>query len=554
MNTGRTKLVVDLDANVSQINSQLKSVQVNLSKLNLPPSAEKSFNNLFSKLDAEITNFRAKASSAISSPAELKAFTGSWNKILELYRKLGIEVKNLGALNPKQLQNLVPSDLATKMSKVTAAMDVFSQKTKQINSEAGKVKGQITKATNSLEGFKKQLTSLESKKVLPDDDFEKLANDARKAANELAAANQELAKAQAAFDAAPRTKTGKVDRRTKAGRDASDNLAAAEARVNTASTDKAKFDGWQDRYVKASSKDTEIAKLKQNISDTQTRIEKLKVTLNSLTETDATKVFQELKTKIGEITGVDVSAAQSVDDLKESLSELTQQSANQAQSAIDALGKELSQLEPNMQSTSKEVDNTTQSFRKMVNEANSIEQLKSRLVAFFSIGGVVQTFRRAIQTAYESVRELDEAMTATAVVTDFSVGDMWEQLPQYTEMASKLGATLKGAYETMTLFYQQGLDTNQATQLGTETMKMARIAGLDYATATDYMTAALRGFNLELNQLSAQRVNDVYSKLAAVTASDTEEISIAMTKTASIADSANMSLETTAALLSQIIN
>lgn len=553
MSAGRAKVVVDVEANVNQINNAIKSVQSNLSKLNLPPAAEKSFNKLFSNLEAEITNFRAKASSAISSPAELKAFTGSWNKILELYRKLGIEVKNLGALNPKQLQNLVPSDLATKMSKVTVAMDVFSQKTKQINSEAGKVKGQITKATNSLEGFKKQLTSLESKKVLPDDDFEKLANDARKAANELAAANQELAKAQAAFDTAPRTKTGKVDRRTKAGRDASDNLAAAEARVDTASTNKAKFDGWQDRYVKASSKDTEIAKLKQNISDTQTRIEKLKVTLNSLTETDATKVFQELKTKIGEITGVDVSAAQSVDDLKESLSELTQQSANQAQSAIDALDKELSQLEPNIQSTSKEVDNTTQSFRKMVDEANNIEQLKSRLVAFFSIGGVVQTFRRAIQTAYESVRELDEAMTATAVVTDFSVGDMWEQLPQYTEMASKLGATLKGAYETMTLFYQQGLDTNQATQLGTETMKMARIAGLDYATATDYMTAALRGFNLELNQLSAQRVNDIYSKLAAVTASDTEEISIAMTKTASIADSANMSLETTAALLSQII-
>ena len=30
-------------------------------------------------------------------------------------------------------------------------------------------------------------------------------------------------------------------------------------------------------------------------------------------------------------------------------------------------------------------------------------------------------------------------------------------------------------------------------------MKMARIAGLDYAKATDYMTASLRGFNMELS-------------------------------------------------------
>ena len=105
----------------------------------------------------------------------------------------------------------------------------------------------------------------------------------------------------------------------------------------------------------------------------------------------------------------------------------------------------------------------------------------------------------------------------------------------------------------MTLFYQQGLDTNETFALGTETMKMARIAGLDYADATDKMTAALRGFNMELNEASAQRVNDVYSELAAITAADTEEIANAMTKTASIAHNANMEFETTAAFLSQII-
>ena len=67
---------------------------------------------------------------------------------------------------------------------------------------------------------------------------------------------------------------------------------------------------------------------------------------------------------------------------------------------------------------------------------------------------------------------------------------------------------------------------------------MARIAGLEYAEATDLMTAALRGFNMELNETSAKRVNDVYSELAAITASDTEELGTAMQRTASIAASA----------------
>ena len=60
-------------------------------------------------------------------------------------------------------------------------------------------------------------------------------------------------------------------------------------------------------------------------------------------------------------------------------------------------------------------------------------------------------------------------------------------------------------------------------------------------------------YNMDTNLHGGPRafvVNDVYSKLAAITASDTREISIAMTKTASIANSANMELETTAALLS----
>jgi hypothetical protein len=52
-------------------------------------------------------------------------------------------------------------------------------------------------------------------------------------------------------------------------------------------------------------------------------------------------------------------------------------------------------------------------------------------------------------------------------------------------------------------------------------MKMARVAGIDYAEATQYMTSALRGFNMELNETSATRVNDVYSELAKITAADT---------------------------------
>jgi hypothetical protein len=44
----------------------------------------------------------------------------------------------------------------------------------------------------------------------------------------------------------------------------------------------------------------------------------------------------------------------------------------------------------------------------------------------------VQIFKRTIRSAFNTVKELDAAMTETAVVTDFSIGNMWDKLPEYS--------------------------------------------------------------------------------------------------------------------------
>ena len=184
---------------------------------------------------------------------------------------------------------------------------------------------------------------------------------------------------------------------------------------------------------------------------------------------------------------------------------------------------------------------------------SELDNIKNGITHFFSLSNAATMFKSAVRDAFDTVQELDKIMTETAVVTDFSVGDMWDQLPQYTEMANELGVAIADVYSASTLYYQQGLQTKEVMDITTETLKMARIASIDAAEATNYMTAALRGFNMEIDETNAQRVNDVYSELAAITAADTGQIATAMTKTASIASAANMEFETTAAFLSQII-
>ena len=308
--------------------------------------------------------------------------------------------------------------------------------------------------------------------------------------------------------------------------------------------------------------EVENARIEKEINKTSSGISQKTQEIKQLEQ-----VIENLKTKVGveglkkalkDALDIDISddllkSEQGLESLKNQLNELDNKS-------LSELIQELSEMGINTEQAKQYVEQLTGKMVKLGDSAKDInrtnqemEQLKNQVLQFFSIGNAVQLFKRAVKSAFDTVKELDATMTETAVVTDFTISDMWGQLPTYAAEANKLGAAINDLYGSTTLYYQQGLQTKAAMALGIETTKMARIANIEAADATNLMTAALRGFNMELNETSAQKVNDIYSELAAITAADTQEIGVAMSKTASIASSANMELETTAALLSQII-
>lgn len=221
--------------------------------------------------------------------------------------------------------------------------------------------------------------------------------------------------------------------------------------------------------------------------------------------------------------------------------------------------KEVDQASDSLEKMGKSAEDAQEGIREVAEETSKMEeqsrkftQMKERLAEFFGAASAFYAFRRAISASYQAIKELDAAFTEIAVVTNMSNEQLWDSFDSYNDMAQELGATTVQAIQTSALYYQQGLETAEVMTLTEETIKMARIAGMDFAEATDRMTAALRGFKLEMSE--ASRVNDVFSALAAESAVDTDELSYALTKTASIAASAGMELETTSAFLSQMIN
>ena len=310
-----------------------------------------------------------------------------------------------------------------------------------------------------------------------------------------------------------------------------------------------------------------IAKARQELSDWSTEliqaekaqerynkdIEDLTDELNKIKKNMPSTSLEELKTKLKTLGVAGIDSAQSIEDIENALKQLEAEGLREVNTACEKTIEQLHQMGAVSDTLGTQLDNVTDELDKQNEAFENKKALLDRIKAFVGLQAASNVMRRAFNDAISTVKELDEVMTEMAVVTDSDISDYWEQLPEYTANANDLGATIRDVYKASTLYYQQGLKTADVTALANSTLKMARISGLDAADATDRMTAALRGFNMELNEANAERVADVYSELAAVTASDVDEISAAMTKTASIAASAGMEFETTAAFLAQII-
>ena len=540
----KINVTLDFNAEIGKLNSSIDAINNKISQIELPQSMSKSFIKLFSQLSDETKNFLSKSGN-ITNEADFSALEKSGKKVLDLYRKLEVEVKSLSNLSDKEKMQLLPEDTLSKVKKVEQALKAYNSAIDKNSKATQQAKNNLAKYEAQLEGIKAEQQALANKKIITGAEYSQATNDLKKYKEELKSVNEQLEGIQV-----PTNKNGSADKRTKEYKTQQQlllqrdqlltNIAQKEAIINNSTTEKRKA--------------TQIKNLNVEYQTTSNLIKNVQEELKKLDATDvASNSFQKLVNGIKQIEGLGDIQIDSLDDVNRVIKDLTDGDVEKLNGVLRQLLVTLEQGDEGANDFSNGLNEAKEHIIQMVSYQEEVNRMRQNLLNFFSIDNAVNLFKRAVRSAFETVKELDAAMTETAVVTDFSVGDMWDQLPRYTKAANELGTTTLGAYQTMTLFYQQGLKTNEVFEIGTETMKMARIANMDYADATDKMTAALRGFNMELNETSAQRVNDVYSELAAITAADTNEIATAMTKTASIADSANMEFETTAAFLSQII-
>lgn len=537
-------LKINIVTQLDNIDQTVKTMRDNLSNLNLGASTQKEFNQILSGITEKVKNLRASTKDGVIKFTDKNQVIKDIKAIEQKLQRLGIDTEFL-SVNEKNLQKSVKviEEMTAARRKYTTAVEEANKKEQAAQERVNKWQIQKDNVSQVVKGYN-ALASVLVQATQKAEATQKALEEAQDQLDSFMASEKndgsEAAKAE--------IQRLKKNVSTKKGQNTRAHNNVVKAQENLDNYDLSEFDG-------------SINKANKRLNELNESLKKAKENLAAIKQQDiGTARFEELKKNLENIKdidwksfGVDFSKIQSLEDFDRVLKSIKDSSGKGAEEAIEAINRALQSALGSAGNMGNEMEDVSDQFDRLAAQKRDIDSLRQSLLNFFGIQNAIQLFKRAVREAYDSVTELDKAMTQTAVVTDFSIGDMWEQLPEYTKMANDLGTTTLGAYETATLFYQQGLKTNEVMEVSNETMKMARIAGMDYVDATNMMTAALRGFNMEINETSAQKVNDVYSELAKITASDTQEISTAMTKTASIAHNANMEFETTAAFLSQII-
>ena len=581
MANNKTTYVLEIDAEIKSLKAKLEGAKESLEKIgqsNFSNSFDKKINGLMSQLE----RLQRKAGQPIDSKATFSSIEKGFNNVIADSKSLIAELDKISKLTTKEKLSILPEDEASRLKSAINAVQIYTKAVEK--AEKARVRGQekrrgeLSAASASLAEAKKNRNSASaaySSAIAKGTEYSNAkaiiaqAEAAEKAQKEIDQLEKKLKKYQKRLE-----ELNKIEERS-----AEQNAELETTRSNVRSVGgkigaktKVVKNAPDEKTVNAAKsvveqKEPEIEKMSQQVQAAEKEVARLEGTVSKLEETIKSnstqivssqadyKVLYEQAKKLGvSLEGIteDVSS-DNIKTLNARLNELVISGISPADQALEEIAADLTQLGVVAQTTGDQVAAAGEKYGAIADDQGRINNIKENIKQFIGWAGASKVLSAAIRNAFNDIKELDAVMTEIAVVTDFDIGDMWEQLPQYTQRANDLGLAITEVYEASALYYQQGLDTNEMVALSNETLKMAKIAGLDAAEATDRMTAALRGFNMELDEASAQKVADVYSKLAAITAADVDEISSAMTKTASIASSAGMEFETTAAFLSQII-
>lgn len=253
-------------------------------------------------------------------------------------------------------------------------------------------------------------------------------------------------------------------------------------------------------------------------------------------KTEAVSVAEEIK-KIEETSP---DAAEALQKLYAAISKIKEET----NTLITTAQSEKSKKEAALQSGA---DIDTKPLTEGVNKQSSALGKAFKQFTLYAIA--VRAAKTALREAVQTVKELDKYLTEQAMVTGLTREQTYGLVKEYQNLALQCGATTKEIASVATEYMKQGKTVQESLTLTKAAVSAAKVARVSVSDSVNYLTTALNGFRLSAED--AMRVSDKFAAVAASSATDYDELAIALSKVASQANLAGMSIDYTTALLTK---
>lgn len=267
-----------------------------------------------------------------------------------------------------------------------------------------------------------------------------------------------------------------------------------------------------------------LNKIELSIKSLQNRMELFK-------NQSATKLFSSHSEKAQELRDKFYDLAQRIKDAEAEYKNLRGQDLKNKKKEVADLNKEFSNLTNEVAAAGYKTKSLGQIF---------VDSFKSFSQYYFAGGALVKSIQ-TIDKLIDKVTELNKSFVNLKIATNGTDSEVASLMSTYNKMGKTLGATTVEVADSADQWLRQGYSIEDTNRLIEASMIQSKIGQLESADSTKYLTSALKGYKLEVED--AMSVVDKMSAVDLKSATSLGGLAEGMSEVANSARLAGISMD-----------
>jgi len=231
---------------------------------------------------------------------------------------------------------------------------------------------------------------------------------------------------------------------------------------------------------------------------------------------------------------LDESSLQSTEQRIKDIGKNTKVKVNVEINDNDFAGKANSGIKQ-IEQSAKRADSSTKSFGDTLKRSLNIGS-----AAAITAKGI-RMIESAAKDAVTAVKDIDGAITDLRIATGDSYKNVQNLIKGYNQLGQAMGATTTEVTDSADAWLRQGNSVKETNTLIRDSMILSKVGQIDSADATKYLTSAMKGYGVAVEEVLG--IVDKLTAVDLVSATDAGGLAEAMSRTAETADMAGVSMD-----------